>query len=754
MCSRDPAVAETSIGQSAVPKTLIGYCAPLSCRPGDTVQFMVHGESETRYDVDIVRLICADSLPGGAGFEEHVAAADVARGLAARAQRTSTGSFALTDRTDLTDDLQCFSLAAVVRPTAPGPRRQTIVGTWDEATSAGFALGLDPDGCLHLRLGDGQGSMLVVTADRALMRNRWSVVGATVDNAAGRAQLWHRPLGAELELPFRESGRHESSLAFQPAPLPGRRLAIAADVSSDGHTTSHFNGRIEGVRLLSRAVDETDIDALLAPAIPGDLSDAVRAWFDFSIGIDSAILVDRSKSQAHARTFNLPTRAVPGHRWTGEQHDWRSCPEHYGAVHFHADDIYDAGWEVAFAWTLPADLPSGVYAARLTSTGGHEHIPFFVLPAPTAKAAPAAFLAATATYLAYANARILLDRDPPFGVRTENEAAHLRHPEFGLSTYDRHCDGAGVHYSSPHRPILNLKPNAYRWGFCADMNVVAWLSRCGHGHDVLTDDALHREGAGLLRQYSVVVTGTHPEYWSTAMLDALESYLAEGGRLMYLGGNGFYWRIAYSDAWPGAIEVRRAESGTRSWIAEPGEYRHAFTGEMGGLWRRLGRPPNRLAGVGFAGQGFPKSTFYLRTKAAGDPQARFILDGVDEERIGDFGASGGGAAGEEIDRYDPHLGSPAHALVVATSSEVPGNVLRTIEEVTTTNSLFQAGKLRPDPGVRADMVYFECPNGGAVFSTGSIAWAGALAHNGYRNSVAKISNNVIGQFQQPGRRKS
>ena len=32
-----------------------------------------------------------------------------------------------------------------------------------------------------------------------------------------------------------------------------------------------------------------------------------------------------------------------------------------------------------------------------------------------------------------------------------------------------------------------------------------------------------------------------------------------------------------------------------------------------------------------------------------------------------------------------------------------------------------------DPAVRADLVFFETPNGGAVFSTGSISWFGALA---------------------------
>jgi N,N-dimethylformamidase len=51
-----------------------------------------------------------------------------------------------------------------------------------------------------------------------------------------------------------------------------------------------------------------------------------------------------------------------------------------------------------------------------------------------------------------------------------------------------------------------------------------------------------------------------------------------------------------------------------------------------------------------------------------------------------------------------------------------------------------------NPHVRADMVFYECPNGGAVFSTGSIAWAASLAHAGYDNNVSRITDNVLRRF--------
>ena len=50
------------------------------------------------------------------------------------------------------------------------------------------------------------------------------------------------------------------------------------------------------------------------------------------------------------------------------------------------------------------------------------------------------------------------------------------------------------------------------------------------------------------------------------------------------------------------------------------------------------------------------------------------------------------------------------------------------------------------PLVRADMVYFEGPNGGAVFSVGSISWCGSLSYNEGDNNVARITANVLRRF--------
>ena len=51
-----------------------------------------------------------------------------------------------------------------------------------------------------------------------------------------------------------------------------------------------------------------------------------------------------------------------------------------------------------------------------------------------------------------------------------------------------------------------------------------------------------------------------------------------------------------------------------------------------------------------------------------------------------------------------------------------------------------------NPYVHADMVFFETPNGGAVFSTGSIGYGGSLFENNYANNIATLTENVLRRF--------
>ncbi|MEQ1614436.1 MAG: N,N-dimethylformamidase beta subunit family domain-containing protein, partial [Hyphomicrobiaceae bacterium] len=411
---------------------------------------------------------------------------------------------------------------------------------------------------------------------------------------------------------------------------------------------------------------------------------------------------------------------------------------HYGAIHFHADDIDDCKWPVTHEWAVPEGLRSGVYALRLKAGDEEENIPFFVVPPKGRTTAKIALLVSTFTYTVYGNhARPEWFNDETWKnawkAQTKEWNGYPHNPgdhlDLGLSTYNFHTDGSGIAYASWRRPMLNLRigyitypyPDIRASGlrhFPADSHLTAWLEAKGLDYDIITDWELHHEGYELLKQYPVVMTGSHPEYHTREMIDALTHYRDHGGRFLYLGGNGFYWKIALSPEKDGLVEIRRAEGGIRAWAAEVGEYYNAFDGEYGGMWRRNGRPPQKLAGVGFTAQGNFTGSYYRVLPEARDDRVAWMFSGIEDETIGDFGLSGHGAAGFELDRTDKKLGTPRHAIVVARSEKHPPDapwVLVPEEQLTHITTI--TGQSHKQL-IHADMTFFETPDGGAVFSTG------------------------------------
>ena len=50
--------------------------------------------------------------------------------------------------------------------------------------------------------------------------------------------------------------------------------------------------------------------------------------------------------------------------------------------------------------------------------------------------------------------------------------------------------------------------------------------------------------------------------------------------------------------------------------------------------------------------------------------------------------------------------------------------------------------------LRAEIVFFETPNGGAVFSVGSITFCGSLPHNDFDNNISRMVDNVLRRFRR------
>jgi N,N-dimethylformamidase len=671
---------------------LIGYTDRLSAAPGEDIRLHASA-SNGSVSLDVVHVLHGDPNPAGPGLlVEHVPT-QLEGTYPAAEQQLRAGSYAACSAEragPATDKLSIWFWT--LRPSAG--HHQVLISRGESS------IYLDDAGVLSARVGDA-----VMAATAPVRQGRWCRV---------ELQSTGKP---ELRLDGTVVAASDAA-----GILADGMVTLAAAVGDDGQATNHFTGRLEELELDDKVFDVRELDLI-----------------------------------------NGPTLAVTGRLWQDDTTDFRANRPEYAAVHFHEDDLDDARWHITACFTVPDELRSGIYAFRMRSAGLVDHVPFVVTPSCGGSTADIAFLLPTLTYLAYSNERLIAAGDGgmvPTGAEPQPGDADrwlARHPEAGGSVYDRHVDGTGVSLVSMHRPIPNLRPDFVWWNtasperFGADLYIADFLDRRGDAWDALTDHDLHEQGVELLNRYRVVVTGTHPEYCSRAMLVAIQAYLESGGRVLYLGGNGFYWVTSIDPQRPYLAEVRRGINGTRAWSSRPGELRHQTTGEQGGLWRYRNRPPNALVGVGFASQAdaVEKAPGYQRTPDSHLPQHQWIFAGVsDADVIGDYGLYVGGAAGYEIDRHDTSLGSPADSVVLMTSQGMHSDAYLLVVEDMDVTTPDVTGTANRD--VRSDVVLLPYPGGGAVFSVGSCSWAGSLSHNDYDNDIYRITDNVLSGFLVDG----
>ena len=693
---------------------LIGYSSELSGRPGDRIDFKISSQLDAPYKAQLFRSICADPNPAGAGLVERPCADFFPdQCFPSRYQSFYPGSHAVTVvplEITATDFLE-FSVR--IYPTLQTSQAQTILSFGQ------FSIEIAPQGTVVLRSGDAT----LASSETTVLR-QWHQIKASI-TFSGQMSISLSALSGATVTP--------TTSANTVMDLCVHDVVMVAAHLSDAGPTGCFNGKIE------------------APQISADGA-RVAAW-DFSHNISGMSVPGQFgiPSCPDLKLVNAPTRAVTGSLWDASEMNWRHKPAHYGAIAFHQNEIYDFNWDTDFSFVIPANLPSGVYVMRISCGTEYDAMPFFVCPELGKPRAKVCVLVSTFTYAIYGNharpdyEQSWLDRINDWQAYPHNPAVF---PDYGLSTYNNHSDGSGICHASHRRPLFNLRPGYLTFGqsscsglrhFQADSHLISWLHAKGIPYDLITDSELHNDGVAAISDYAALLTGSHPEYHTCETLDALTAYRDQGGALHYLGGNGFYWRIARHSEDPGLLEIRRAEDGLRAWASEPGEYYHAFDGTYGGLWRRSGRAPQQLVGIGFTAQGVFTGMPYHRS--CHDPAFDWVFDGIEGVVIGDFGFSGHGAAGFELDRIDPMLGSDQDITILAQSYDTANEFMLVPEEQLTHLTNLSGG---PEDAVkRADMVYFETAGGGRVFSVGSITFCGSLPWNNFDNSVSRLLHNVL-----------
>ena len=755
---------------------LFGYTNKLSVKPGENIDFHVSADGTQSADAQLVRIIHGDEHPNGPGYMDEEIESDLNGKWDVKKQFTQLGSYLrVDDPNNLLAIDGDFTVFGYINPSTPNTgAHQWLFCRWDNKTNKGYGIGINKDGYLELVVGNGK-EVDYLYSELPLVKKVWYFVGATFNYKTGEATLYQEGFVNRYNsllgkvVPYDYRSHTKTTFRFKQVNDPQTPFIIAGAI--DDHelrgkfVSGTYAGKIDRHGVCNKVLSKEELDKICSGEFP-DKNSLVAYWDTTEGHTENGIsndVIDTGPNKLNSTGFNHPVRCMTGWNWSGKNDCFRLSPKEYGGIDFHPDAITDAGWDVTKTFTLPENLKSGVYAFRLRAGNGkglgEEYIVFFVrAKKPKAKIC---FLVPTASYLAYANEKLSFEAQiiqpmtgqPP--TITDIDVEQYKNPEFGLSTYDSFADGAGVCFTSYKRPILNMRPK-YRtsgmgitWQLPADLSIIGWLEHhYKDAYEIVTDEDLHKEGLDAIKPYNCVISGTHPEYTSEKMLDAMEDFVAEGGRFIYMGGNGFYWVVGFYDDQPWCMEVRKLDAGMRAWAAKPGEYYMQTTGERGGLWRMRGRAPQKFSGVGFIAEGFDTAEPYRKMPDAWHRTVSWITEGVEGEIFGDHGLAYGGAAGIELDRYDLSLGTPPHTKIVASSGGHSDNYVLVTEELLYAYAGL-VGSL--DYRIRADMTYFTAPNDGAVFCTGSIGYGQALPSNNFSNSASTVLKNVVDAFAKEGK---
>ena len=383
---------------------ITGYADRVSVMPGGSVDFMINCEYPS-YQASVVRVVQGDTAPEAPPVKLVPVPSSIDGQYAGRPQVIHAGSFAQIHCGDTFADASSISLQAMVMPTTPQKGRQAIISKWDEAAGRGVAMIVAEDGSIGIEISDGAHKR-TLSVGRPMLARHWYFAAATYDAETGAVSVHQEPQHefATINDSGFASGAFEAGLAWQSA----APLLFAASWGGEdaGRTVGRalYNGKIDRPRVSAASLSLGELQVLRGDQWPERLSGTLAGAWDFSLDIPGIRVDDISGRGLHGEVVNMPTRGVTGHNFTGEDGMcWMDHPGQWSAIHFHDDDIYDAGWQVDFTLTIPEGMKSGIYAVRIEAQGEEQFVTFVVRPARDKPTSKLAFLFPLATYMAYAN---------------------------------------------------------------------------------------------------------------------------------------------------------------------------------------------------------------------------------------------------------------------------------------------------------------------------------------------------------------
>ena len=343
----------------------------------------------------------------------------------------------------------------------------------------------------------------------------------------------------------------------------------------------------------------------------------------------------------------------------------------------YASSINGADWPVSLVIPTPISWRPGYYVARLSNKKDVQHTYFVIGNDKAHDNANVVVIAPTNTWQAY-------NSWGGESLYTSSVGSCL-----GLR------QGRQVSFE---RPLKIGPPNEESHLVHSDVELTKWLDKNEIKFNLISDHDLHTKPK-IIKKYGTVILSAHPEYWTNEMKSALEEFIANGGNLAYLGGNGLYQRVSILN---GIMEGYNHLQF------------HEQDGNLGGAFRYLGFHESRLLGVEYNSIGFKEYSKYYVSNSK-----HWAFNGTKLNNGDSFGSAKVNnkvieASGHETDKVT--INSPASTVILASGFGEGG----------------------------ANMTIYSAPSGGTVFSVGSIAFLSTINSDKVQG---KILLNVINKFK-------
>jgi hypothetical protein len=298
-----------------------------------------------------------------------------------------------------------------------------------------------------------------------------------------------------------------------------------------------------------------------------------------------------------------------------------------------------------------------------------------------------------------------------------------------------------AHPGRDARILLQLSTNTYKstntYNAYTNYNAfVAWAEKAGYPLDFVVNNDLefHPE---LLRSYKLVLSVGHDEYWSSPMRDHLEAFIAKGGNVAFFSGNVCCWQIRNEDG-GAAFTCWKQSFGDDPYYKDRGKHRLLST-----LWSHhlVGRPENRMTGVGFLWGGY-----HLSHGQFMDGSGAFTVERPDYWLFADTGLKRGDAFGGK----DTIVGYECDGCQLERKDGLPVPTGRDGTPADFTILATAPARWHPDDcewyerwqkGRTGHAVLGTYTRGGTVVTAGTTDWAHGL--RGGDKIVQQITRNVL-----------